>query len=98
MIKKKPARKVYETDKEVWERYALAIYDYRLKTDLKQAELAKKWELNPTHFSDVLAGRKNLTIDMIEAAGKFGNINLNYVVMGIGDMYVELPVKVKKSA
>ena len=69
-------------------RFDKAITDYLHKHGLKQRELCDKWQLQESHLSGVRNGYKPITTTMITAALQYGKFNLNFLIGGIGAMYV----------
>jgi hypothetical protein len=72
----------------ITQRFARAIRFYMAEHDLTQKELAAYWDMQETHLSTMMNGKKEISRAYLLKALKNG-ISINYVLGGVGEMYVK---------
>lgn len=83
----KYARDIW-SEEERNQRFIKAVKTYMEKNDLKLGDLSEKWKLNYTHIGNVLNGFKSVSIGILVNAMRYGNININHVLGGVGGFYI----------
>jgi len=82
----------YQLKSHVWdsqninERFRMVVDDSMMKLKLLQGELAERWKINKQLLSNVVHG-KDVSLAMLVSALRYGNVNINFILGGIGPMY-----------
>lgn len=80
----------------VRERFSKVLKDYGNRFQMQQKQICVEWNLNDSHVSGFVHGRKALTTTILQAAIRYGNVNLNYVMAGVGGFYNSLEMNAGK--
>lgn len=75
------------SENAICERFGKVMNDYKLRFGMKQKQVCDEWSLNETHVSGVINGQKPITTTIIQAALRYGNVNVNYIMGGVGGFY-----------
>jgi len=74
---------------------ALRIKELIDSSELSNTEFANKIDTNPAIISHILSGRNKPSLQLIQNINSnFTNVNLSYLVSGIGSLYKEEPIEV----
>lgn len=74
-------------ESSVTERLSKVVGDYMVRFGMKQKQVSEEWQIGESHLSEVLNGYKPISTNMLTSALRYGNVNLNYVLGGIGGFY-----------
>lgn len=72
------------------ERFSKVLKDYGNRKQMQQKQICDEWDLNDSHVSSFIHGRKSISTSMLIAAIRYGNVNLNYIMGGVGGFYNSL--------
>lgn len=85
--------------KKVRQRFIQVVEEYMRAHNIDTVrELCERWDLNETQVSNVFSDKtkRDVSINMLMSALYYGNINLNYVVCGRGEMFLSFKKLTKK--
>ena len=76
------------------------LNDYMLRNKIeRRRHLCTAWKLNEYHVSNVINGYKVITLGMIQALLEHGHVSIDWLLGGIGEMYLEKKKsEIKRSA
>jgi transcriptional regulator with XRE-family HTH domain len=80
-----------------YEDIGIRLKEIRKQMGIKQNEMAQNLELKASYLCDIEAGKGNPGPDFFKKLASKYNINLHYLLMGTGDMFIqdEITRKVK---
>lgn len=80
----------YYTEKMASNRFSDILVRFKLDKGIDTNRQASELlHINETHLSNVINGRKSITLAMLTNALRYGQFNINYVLAGVGGYYTE---------
>jgi transcriptional regulator with XRE-family HTH domain len=67
----------------------LRLKEIRKELKIKQKAMAQELDVQPTYLCDIEAGKGNPGPDFFQKLASQYKINLNYLIMGTGEMFIQ---------